>query len=159
MPLKTSSSFEGDITLHLLTELHYTPRQKVWLALSKWTGFSYPKLEGFGISHRLLPLQFPDIPAGEFGVSLCQKTLLPKAWWCWWGLVVIFNPVLFADPLGELKRGPHLPCQCLMVIHSRNLRQFPPPGRHVMHLGSPNHPTLQLLHQGYWGGCPPIFLL
>ena len=150
---------EGDIMFHLLPELHYAPCQKGWLTLSRWIGFFHPKLEGFGKGHHLLLLQFSDIPAREFGVRQWQETLPLKAQWCWWGLVVILNPVPFADPSGELKRGPHPPCQFLMVIHHRNLRQFLPPARHVMHLGSPNHPTLQLLHQGFWGRCPPILLL
>ena len=122
---------EGDITFHLFSELHYAPCQKAWLALSRQIGFFHPKLEGFGIGHCLLPPQFSDVPAGEFGGRQWQKTLLMKAWWCQWGLVVILNPVPLADPSGELERGPHLLCQFLMVIYSRNLSQFLQPARHV----------------------------
>ena len=31
---------EGDVTFHLLPELHYAPCQKAWLALSRQIGFS-----------------------------------------------------------------------------------------------------------------------
>ena len=46
----------GEITFHLLPELHYAPCQKMWLALSRQIGFFHPKLEGFGIGHHLLLL-------------------------------------------------------------------------------------------------------
>ena len=49
---------EGDVTFHFLPELHYAPCQKVWLGLSRQIGFLHPKLEGFGIDHCLLQLQF-----------------------------------------------------------------------------------------------------
>ena len=94
---------EGDIALHLLPELPYAPQQKVWLAPSRQIGFFCPKLEGFGIGHCLLPLQFSDVPAGKLGVGQWQETLMMKAWWCWWGLVVIFNPVPLTNPLRELE--------------------------------------------------------
>ena len=148
---------EKDIIYHL-PEFHYAPCQKAWLALSRWIVFFCPKLEGFGIGHSLLPLQFPDVLAGEFGVRQWQETLPMKAQQCQWGLMIILYMVPFADLLWEFERGPHLPSQFLMVIYPRNLSQFLPLARHIIHLGSPGHPTLQLLHWGFWGGCPPILL-
>ena len=86
--------------------------------------------------------------AWELEVRRWQEMLSTKAWWCRWGLVIIFNMVIFAHPSWEFKRGLKLPCQFLVVIHPWNLSQFLPPVRHIMHLGSPNHPVLQLLHWG-----------
>ena len=112
---------EGDVALHLLPELHYAPHQKVWLALSRQIGLFSPKLEGFGIGHHLLLLQFPDVLAGKFGVRRWWETLSMKAQWCQWGLVIILYLVPFASPSGELERGLHLTCQFLVVIYPRNL--------------------------------------
>ena len=147
---------EGDLTPHLPPELHYTPCQKAWLALSRQIGFFCPKLEGLGIGHHLLLLHFSDVSAGKLTVRWQQETLPTDAWQCRWGLMVILNMVPFADLLWEFERGPHLLCQFFMVIHSRNLSQFLPPVRHVMCPGSPGHPTLSILHRGFWGGHPPI---
>ena len=85
-----------------------------------------------------------------------KEALLMDAWWCQWGLMVVFNAVPFANLLQEFKRGPHLPCQVFMVIYSRNLSQFLPPVRHVMHSGSPGHPTLKILCRRFWEGPFPI---
>ena len=104
---------------------------------AKRHGWPCPKLEGFGIGHHLLLLQFPDVLAGKLGVRWWQETLLMKAQWCQWGLIVILNMVPFADLPWEFERGLHLPCQFLIVIHPRNLSQFLPLAGHVMHLGSP----------------------
>ena len=54
---------KGNITFHILPELHYISHQKAWLALSRQIGFFHPKLEGFGIGHHLLLLQLPDVLA------------------------------------------------------------------------------------------------
>ena len=133
---------EGDITFHLLPELHYAPCQKAWLALSRQIGFFHTKLEGLDIHHHLLPLQFPDVLADKFRVRQWQETLPVEARQCQWGLIVILNMVTFSDLPWEFERGPHLPLQFLMVIYSRNLSQFLPPVRCVMHSGSPGHPIL-----------------
>ena len=97
------------------------------MALSRQIGIFHPKLEGLGIGHRLPSLQFPDILADKLRVMWEQEALPTDAQQCWWGLMVILNMVPFADPLWEFERGPHLLCQCFVVIYSRDLSQFLPP--------------------------------
>ena len=133
---------ERDITFYLLPELHYTLCKKVSLTLSRWTGFFWPKLEGLSIGHHFFSLQFHDVSTGKFVVRWWRETLLMKAQWCWWGLVIILNTVPFADLPWELERGLHLLCQFLVGLHPRNLNQFLLPARHIMPLGSPGDPAL-----------------
>ena len=91
---------EGNVALHLLPELHYTPRQKAWLTFGRQISLLCPKLKSFGIGHCLLLLQFLDIPAGKFRVGWWQKIPSAKTWQCWWGLVIILHLVSFTCPLG-----------------------------------------------------------
>ena len=63
---------EGDIALHLLPELHYTPRQKAWFISSRWVGLLHPELKSLGVCNCLLLLEFLDIPAGEVRVRWQQ---------------------------------------------------------------------------------------
>ena len=90
---------------HLLPELQYTPCQKVWLSLGRQIGFLHPKLEGSGIGNCLLQLQLPNIPAGKLWVRLWEETLPADAWWCRWGLIVIFHTMLLTNPLGKFEGG------------------------------------------------------
>ena len=98
---------EGDVTFHLLPELHYIRCQKAWFALSRLIGFLCPKLEGLGIGNHLPQLQFPSIPAGKLRVILWKEALLAGAWW---GRIVIFHPMLFTDLPQKFKGGQYLPC-------------------------------------------------
>ena len=52
---------EGDVVLHLLPELHYTPCQKAWFTSSRWVSLLHSELKSLGIGHHLLLLEFLDI--------------------------------------------------------------------------------------------------